>query len=155
MAVCKTCGKELTGRQTMFCCTAYKQAFYKQVNNGVSYNSAYSQKKDAHGFYLKYKLILARGGKCECCGYDKNIAALQFHHKNPEEKLFTLDARTIERKHDDEIIKEFNKCILLCSNCHMELHHPELVKENYEKFKEAGQGINYKVPHDLADLNID
>lgn len=53
---------------------------------------------------------MARGGKCEKCGYNKNIAALQFHHINPEDKSFTLDARTIERKSDEKVIEEFNKC---------------------------------------------
>lgn len=152
--ICLNCGNQLTGQQTKFCCKECKNHYYWS-KQGSSYNSLYSQRKDAHGFYLKYKLILAREGKCECCGYDKNIAALEFHHINPEDKLFTLDARTIERKHDDEIIEEFNKCKLLCANCHSELHHPSLVKENYEIFKELGQGIKYRIPHNLEALNID
>lgn len=39
------------------------------------------------------ELIESRGGKCEVCGYDKNIAALEFHHINPDEKEFQLDMR--------------------------------------------------------------
>jgi hypothetical protein len=31
---------------------------------------------------------MKRGGKCERCGYDVNLSALEFHHKNPEEKEF-------------------------------------------------------------------
>lgn len=31
---------------------------------------------------------MKRGGKCEHCGYNKNLAVLEFHHKNPEEKEF-------------------------------------------------------------------
>ena len=40
------------------------------------------------GLKRKYEAILAKGGKCEKCGYDVNIAALEFHHLNPEEKEF-------------------------------------------------------------------
>lgn len=154
MLICLNCGKELTGQQKKFCCKQCKMEYYKKERDGKSYNSEYSQKKDAHGYYLKYKLILARGGKCERCGYDKNIAALQFHHINPEDKSFTLDARTIERKSDEEVIEEFNKCQLLCANCHMELHHPELIMENYQKFKELSQGIKRRKEHDLNILDV-
>jgi hypothetical protein len=31
---------------------------------------------------------MKRGGKCEHCGYKANLAALEFHHRNPEEKDF-------------------------------------------------------------------
>ena len=70
---CVNCGKELVGRQTRFCCKECKMEYYKKERRGISYNSEYSQKKDAHGYYLKYKLIQARGGKCECCGYEKPV----------------------------------------------------------------------------------
>ena len=151
---CLKCGKELTGRQKKFCCKKCKQEYYKDSNNGISYNTVYSKKKDYHGLYLKYKLILARGGKCEKCGYDKNMAALQFHHLDPKEKLFELDSRTIERKKDREIIEEFNKCILLCANCHSELHHPDLLLEDCSKFKELSDGIKYREPHNLDDIQV-
>lgn len=36
---------------------------------------------------------MSRGGKCECCKYSKNLAALEFHHINPSEKEFQLDLR--------------------------------------------------------------
>lgn len=151
---CLSCDKELTGRQTKFCSKKCKYNYYKKQNKGTTYNSAYSKKKDYHGIYLKYKLIMFRGGKCEICGYDKNISALQFHHINPASKKFTLDSRTIERKHDSEILEELNKCQLVCSNCHAELHHPELIKGNINRFKELSDGINYKEPHNLDILYI-
>ena len=36
---------------------------------------------------------MKRGGKCEHCGYNANLSALEFHHKNPEEKEFQVDIR--------------------------------------------------------------
>ena len=154
MSTCVNCGNELEGKQTRFCCKQCKMEYYKKERRGTSYNSEYSQKKDAHGVYLKYRLILARGGKCECCGYNKNIASLQFHHIDPSTKSFTLDSRTLERKSDEAILEEFAKCKLLCSNCHCEVHHPEMIMENYQKFKELSQGIRRKKEHDLKQLDV-
>lgn len=58
---------------------------------------------------------------CAICGYDKCIAALEFHHVNPKDKKFSVRYSEISRK-DDSIAEEINKCILLCSNCHREMH---------------------------------
>jgi predicted Zn-ribbon and HTH transcriptional regulator len=41
----------------------------------------------------KLEIIRLKGGKCERCGYDKNIAALEFHHLDPSIKSFQLDSR--------------------------------------------------------------
>ena len=65
-------------------------------------------------------------GKCSMCGYDKNYAALEFHHRNPENKVFNLDSRNLSNTNWDSILKELDKCDLLCSNCHAETHFPDL-----------------------------
>lgn len=65
------------------------------------------------------------GGCCEICGYNKNYSALQFHHLNPENKTFNIDARMLSNTKWDSIIKEWEKCKLLCANCHFEIHNPE------------------------------
>lgn len=70
---------------------------------------------------LKRKAIEYKGGKCEKCGYCKCSAALEFHHKNPEEKEFAIGkTRSQSRK---RIQPELDKCMLLCSNCHKEIHY--------------------------------
>jgi len=61
------------------------------------------------------------GGKCQICGYKKSQRALSFHHKNPKEKSFGISVRGLTRSWD-KIQKELDKCILICANCHMELH---------------------------------
>lgn len=70
----------------------------------------------------KAKLIELKGGKCSFCGYDKCPDALELHHKDPEEKDFQLNNRTMGRKWE-VIFKEVEKCILLCANCHREVHY--------------------------------
>lgn len=62
-----------------------------------------------------------KGNQCQCCGYNFCVEALDFHHLDPKEKDFSISDRNI--KLDWENIKqELDKCILVCSNCHREIH---------------------------------
>jgi 5-methylcytosine-specific restriction endonuclease McrA len=70
---------------------------------------------------FKVKCVEYKGGKCESCGYDKCISALEFHHVNPKEKDFTI-AHAKLLKFDENTKAELNKCVLLCANCHREEH---------------------------------
>ena len=67
---------------------------------------------------IKTTLIKENGGKCSICGYDKYIGALAFHHKNPSQKDFCVGRQTGINK----ARKEAKKCILVCANCHAEVH---------------------------------
>jgi DNA-binding CsgD family transcriptional regulator len=67
----------------------------------------------------KIKLVEYKGGKCECCGYNKSNSALQFHHKDPNEKDFTIGGSSYSF---ERLKTEVDKCILVCSNCHIEIH---------------------------------
>ena len=87
--------------------------------------NAYINQKD-RALSRKRELIKLMGGKCCRCGYDNNYAALEFHHINPSEKSFQLDSRHLSNTSMELIIKESKKCILVCSNCHKEIHHPNL-----------------------------
>jgi hypothetical protein len=78
------------------------------------------------GLKRKVELINLRCGKCEKCGYDKNVAGFDFHHRNPEVKKFQLDMRHLSNQTMSVILEEFDKCDLLCANCHRETHSPEL-----------------------------
>lgn len=80
----------------------------------------------SRGLKRKIQAITKLGGKCSKCGYDKNIAALEFHHKDPKEKEFQLDVRHFSNVNIEKLNKELDKCDLLCSNCHRETHNPEL-----------------------------
>lgn len=72
----------------------------------------------------KWKLYA--GGKCQRCGYDKCLDDLCFHHKDPKEKkhqvsyIFHWGGMT-----DEKIKKEIDKCLLVCADCHYELHTHE------------------------------
>lgn len=74
----------------------------------------------------KMYLIDLRGGKCEICGYNKNLSAFDFHHINKETKESQLDQRTLSNSSMEFVMNEFNKCQVLCANCHREIHSPDL-----------------------------
>ena len=68
-------------------------------------------------------LIKIKGGGCKVCGYNRCTAALEFHHRDPTQKLFTLGI-TAMTKAWKTVLAEAEKCDLLCSNCHREQHWP-------------------------------
>ena len=67
----------------------------------------------------KIRAVAYKGGKCCKCGYDRCVRALDFHHVDPSLKDFQVSG--VSRSWD-KIRVELDKCILVCSNCHRELH---------------------------------
>ena len=70
--------------------------------------------------HTKRLCIEYKGGKCEKCGYDKYDGALDFHHLDPSKKDFDISRK--KSTNIDKLKPELDKCILICSNCHRELH---------------------------------
>ena len=68
----------------------------------------------------KRTLVAEAGGRCALCGYDRSVAALHFHHRDPAEKAFTIGGRGLARALD-VLRREAAKCVLLCANCHAEV----------------------------------
>lgn len=60
------------------------------------------------------------GGKCTLCGYSKCLEALEFHHRDPTQKNFTISNGGTKAIRN--IIIEAEKCIMVCANCHREIH---------------------------------
>lgn len=94
----------------------------------------------------KERAVKTMGGKCSICGYDKCLSALEFHHLNPEEKEFTISQNT--NLAWEQINEEIKKCVLVCSNCHKEIHAglveaPTESSFNQEISDEISREINY------------
>jgi predicted DNA-binding protein YlxM (UPF0122 family) len=70
---------------------------------------------------IKQMAIDYKGGQCVKCGYKKCNSALEFHHLDPTQKDFSLGAKG-HCTSWDKIKKELDKCILVCANCHREIH---------------------------------
>ena len=84
-------------------------------------------------------------GKC-CikCGYDRYNGALDFHHRNPNEKEFMI-SRIRHKNINDNHKKELNKCDLLCGNCHRLEHY---YSDNTE------ERVVSSLDNDMSALNI-
>lgn len=142
--VCVVCNIQITGQKQKYCSNACKQKdHYNRIKNQT--NTYHSQTLRA--IFRKAKLVEMFGGGCQKCGYSTNLAALHFHHVEPNNKLFKLDARVLSNKKWEYIVSESEKCILLCSNCHSEEHNPELSTSNIQKilsgaaFEKSKDGI--------------
>jgi len=122
---CKVCGIPLQGKQTKYCSKKCKNK---------ALQSYPAQKR--RGLARKLMLLDQFGNSCSICGYDKNLAALTFHHMT-DDKLFKLDMRSLSNRTFDAVRHESKKCILVCHNCHAELHNPHL--DLASLFNEAGR----------------
>ena len=70
----------------------------------------------------KLRMVESLGGKCCICGYNTTVHALEFHHLDPNEKDFGFGASRANIKSWDRLVIELRKCVLVCSNCHREVH---------------------------------
>ena len=85
---------------------------------------------------IKVNIVISMGGCCNECGYSKCTDALELHHLNPEEKEFGFGKVRANPKKAEFLIPELKKCIMLCSNCHREVHSSILDVEDGLYFDE-------------------
>ena len=74
------------------------------MKSKTDYNRILNFRKDR-----KEYMASCFGGKCQCCGYDKCIQALEFHHLDPTKKEFALCSNLIQKW--EKIKEELKKCI--------------------------------------------
>jgi hypothetical protein len=114
-------------KDKQYCCNCNIKLTPENSYNRKNKNIYYSLCKICHcestlNRRLKFKqnCVDYKGTSCIKCGYNKNLTALEFHHKNPKDKEITPSK--MMNKSWDFIKTELDKCILLCSNCHREEH---------------------------------
>ena len=79
--------------------------------------AVHARRKKIRQMAVEYK-----GGKCQLCDYDRCLDALEFHHYSPSQgKDFGISNKGYTRSWL-RVKEELNKCILVCSNCHREVH---------------------------------
>lgn len=118
MSNCIVCSKQLNGKQQKYCSSKCKN----------SVNQSYT-KQQTRGKNRRLSLIHLFGGCCQICGYNKNYAALCFHHIDPTVKEHKLTIRELSNNAFNKMVNESEKCMLLCHNCHMEIHHPQYTNQ--------------------------
>jgi hypothetical protein len=112
MKTCNKCNEEKELAEFYSKTKNSVQAYCKKCFNKYCMERWIQKKKDA----IEYL-----GGSCKNCGYKKFYGALEFHHKDPNEKDF--DWNKLRLRRIESIKKELDKCDLLCSNCHREEHN--------------------------------
>lgn len=70
---------------------------------------------------LKEMVVEYKGGKCSICGYNGYVGAFDLHHIDGKTKEFGLSTRGLTRSWK-KLRAEADKCILVCANCHREIH---------------------------------
>lgn len=87
----------------------------------------------------KKQAVEYKGGCCQrsiggkMCGYNRCLAGLDFHHLDPKQK--DPKWRAMKNWKFDRIKKELDKCILVCKNCHAEIHHVDIPQLDARKNK--------------------
>ena len=84
---------------------------------------------------------------CVDCG-QQHLATLQFHHLNPENKVFNISDAARRGTSLDRIKKELQKCIVLCANCHLIRHY------NMRKKNQISPGIAGELEKLITLLNV-
>lgn len=131
--VCILCGKSYkpaSGRQK-YCnkCMPkrrfnYNKKYYNdnrevQLDRAKTYGRLYGGEQRLR---FKTQAVKYKGGKCQICGYSECVAALEFHHTDPKEKVFRLGGC---KQFNTKTKRELDKCILVCANCHRKIHYKE------------------------------
>ena len=84
----------------------------------------------------KLRALRCFGNKCQLCGYSKCIQALEFHHIDPSLKDFSFSSAISTIKSWEYLVTELKKCVLVCTNCHREIHYNNLYIEPRVYFNE-------------------
>ncbi len=108
---CKYCGKDFiltTERFRRYCyeCAPLGQTF-TNLDRAIK----------------REKVIERYGSACVICGFNDDIAALLFHHRDPSIKGDLEPNKLIMLKNFDEVFAELDQCDLLCANCHLIVHN--------------------------------
>ena len=131
-----------------------KDCFYsnRKLTDGSVYSECIQCMKARNMARMMRNKVIAvqyKGGKCELCGYNKNIKALDFHHIDPTQKDFNISKQ--KNSNLERLKPELDKCLLLCSNCHREIHDDEYKKTGninwtlYEDILVNGTKFSHKV----------
>lgn len=136
MKMCKSCnenipsrvlidGKQRNLQRRKYClkCSPFGNHNTSDPKRERIYSKKYYKWQKKERKRRKEILVEKLGGKCKNCGYNKCIAALEFHHRDEKTKNFTISGNII--KQWELLLNEIEKCDLLCSNCHKELHWDE------------------------------
>ena len=124
--VCIQCGKEKAIDAFHLCHPKKNDYHYKKCSDCRNYEQRERTRKTSvrdalRDWYIDIKSRLS----CKYCP-ENHPACIQFHHRNPEEKCFSISKAVYFVSHTrEEILEEMDKCDAICANCHFKLHDAE------------------------------
>lgn len=95
--------------------------FYKIKGDYYKCSKCRSEAVQRRRDKLKQMSVEYKGGCCANCGYSRCIKALEFHHIDESKKDFGISHKGYTRSWE-RVKLELDKCIILCANCHREIH---------------------------------
>jgi uncharacterized lipoprotein YddW (UPF0748 family) len=93
-----------------------KDSYYR--NQAKRIELVRSRKLEIIAWFIALRTAL----KCSRCD-ENHPACLEFHHRNPEEKVTEVSTMVYTGSGKEKILKEINKCDVLCANCHKKEHY--------------------------------
>ena len=97
----------------------------------------------------KEEIVYVMGERCQICGYDKCLSALELHHLIPTEKEFAFNRA--ENYSWEKLNPELQKCILVCANCHREIHQNLIEQKLFSSYiSERAEEITKQVNKHLG-----
>jgi PHP family Zn ribbon phosphoesterase len=109
------------GAKHMTICKDCKREYVYERRSGHRKTRCNSCNVSAARRRLKEKAVVYKGGKCKICSYNRYNGSLTFHHLDPSKKDYALSTKGLYRSWK-LVQKELDKCILVCNNCHGEIH---------------------------------
>lgn len=101
---------------------------------------------------VRQMAVAYKGGKCSLCGYTKCLDALEFHHLDPLKKDFAISQYGHSRSWQ-RVQKELDKCVMLCANCHREIHAGMQLPRATVVEQWVNSGKPKSQPRDMATLS--
>lgn len=104
-----------------YCKECNKENLKKHYNSNKKYymDKSRAYAKSTYQWFNSYKETLC----CKTCG-EKRWWVLDFHHRDSSTKEATI-AKMLVTCSREAILKEIDKCDVLCSNCHRDYHYQE------------------------------
>ncbi len=103
---------------------AEKEEMYIQAlleKRGVLGGNSKKLKKVSLRKRNKIASLIYLGNKCKICKYSKCEAALEFHHIHMKDKSYNISSGF--NRPWAELKRELDKCMIVCCNCHKEIHY--------------------------------
>ena len=116
--VCKMCNTELPLTKEYF----YPNGYTPKGTKKWKPTCKACEKADKVESYEKLISDLFPNMACNICGYNKCKNALEFHHIDPQAKEYSIASFRYTPRNKEVMIAELKKCVLLCANCHREVH---------------------------------